>query len=98
MQLLTRTKAWMIAAFLPLPPRPTLAMDERDQSTREFHDSDQEYSHPPRRRHILVDESRYQSARWWRNVNRFMSVAGLLILGAVAALVVIGVRQNWAQR
>ncbi|KAI2612286.1 uncharacterized protein GGS25DRAFT_113587 [Hypoxylon fragiforme] len=90
--------SWMIAAFLPLPPRPTLAMDERDQSTREFHDSDQEYSHPPRRRHILVDESRYQSARWWRNVNRFMSVAGLLILGAVAALVVIGVRQNWAQR
>ncbi|OTB08471.1 hypothetical protein M426DRAFT_7785 [Hypoxylon sp. CI-4A] len=86
--------AWMVAAFLPLPPKPVLAMDERDRSTTEFQGSDQEES--LRRRVVLVDDSRYLSARWWRNVNRFMAIAGLLILGAVAALVVIGVRQNWA--
>ncbi|KAI2471700.1 hypothetical protein F4781DRAFT_90764 [Annulohypoxylon bovei var. microspora] len=86
--------AWMIAAFLPLPPQPMLAMDERDQSTTEFAS---ESGEPSQGRHILVDDSRYQSARWWRNVNRFMGVAGLLILGAVAALIVIGVRQKWAQ-
>ncbi|KAI1454953.1 hypothetical protein F4805DRAFT_437426 [Annulohypoxylon moriforme] len=86
--------AWMIAAFLPLPPKPTLAMDERDRSTTEFAS---ESGEPSRGQHVLVDDSRYQSARWWRNVNRFMAVAGLLILGAVAALIVIGVRQKWAQ-
>ncbi|KAI2639518.1 hypothetical protein GGS26DRAFT_271820 [Hypomontagnella submonticulosa] len=86
--------AWMIAAFLPLPPKPMLAMDERDRSTTEFTSERGESSH---RQPILVDDSRYQSARWWRNVNRFMSIAGLLILGAVAALVVIGVRQRWAR-
>ncbi|KAI0840485.1 hypothetical protein F5Y06DRAFT_241576 [Hypoxylon sp. FL0890] len=87
--------SWMIAAFLPLPPKPVLAMEERDRSTEEFYAS--ENGEPPQRRHVLLDDSRYQSARWWRNVNRFMAIAGLLILGAVAALVVIGVRQRWAQ-
>ncbi|KAI1760156.1 hypothetical protein GGR53DRAFT_102301 [Hypoxylon sp. FL1150] len=87
--------AWMIAAFLPLPPKPMLAMDERDRSTTGFHSPRDPESH--QRRHVLIDDSRYQSARWWRNVNRFMSVAGLLIIGAVAALVVIGVRQRWTQ-
>ncbi|KAI2630606.1 hypothetical protein GGR54DRAFT_161697 [Hypoxylon sp. NC1633] len=87
--------AWMIAAFLPLPPKPMLAMDERDRSTTEFHAS--EHRKSSYRGHVLVDDSRYQSARWWRNINRFMAIAGLLILGAVAALVVIGVRQRWAQ-
>ncbi|KAI1375753.1 hypothetical protein F4677DRAFT_99958 [Hypoxylon crocopeplum] len=86
---------WMVAAFLPLPPKPMLAMDERDRSTTEFRAS--EHPEASQRRPILIDDSRYQSARWWRNVNRFMAVAGLLILGAVAALVVIGVRQRWAQ-
>ncbi|XXG96710.1 ERMES complex subunit mmm1 [Hypoxylon texense] len=87
--------AWMIAAFLPLPPKPMLAMDERDRSTTEFHSSRDPESQ--QRRHVLVDDSRYQSARWWRNVNRFMAVAGLLIIGAVVALIVIGVRQRWTQ-
>ncbi|KAI0181060.1 hypothetical protein GGR52DRAFT_16898 [Hypoxylon sp. FL1284] len=87
--------AWMIAAFLPLPSKPTLAMDERDRSTTEFQASGDPES--ARRRHVLVDDSRYQSGRWWRNINRFMAVVGLLILGAVAALIVIGVRQGWTQ-
>ncbi|KAI1144647.1 hypothetical protein F5Y05DRAFT_34152 [Hypoxylon sp. FL0543] len=87
--------AWMVAAFLPLPPKPVLAMDERDRSTEEFYAS--EGGEPPQRRHVLLDDSRYQSARWWRTVNRFMAIAGLLILGAVAALIVIGVRQRWGR-
>ncbi|XDG01204.1 hypothetical protein ABKA04_000819 [Annulohypoxylon sp. FPYF3050] len=84
--------AWMVAAFLPLPRKPTLAMEERDRSTTEFASESGEGP-----RHILVDDARYQSARWWRNINRFMAIAGLLILGAVAALIVIGVRQKWGR-
>jgi hypothetical protein len=82
----------MIAAVLPLPPKPTLPMMQRSQS--ESHVGGQADSfgllYP-------IDDSRYQSARWWRNLNRFMAAIGLLILGAVAALVVIGLREGWAK-
>ncbi|KAI2773205.1 hypothetical protein F4815DRAFT_414537 [Daldinia loculata] len=87
--------AWMIAAFLPLPPKPTLAMEERAYSTTQFPASDQ--AEPPQGRVVLNDDARYQSARWWRNINRFMAVAGLIIVGAVIALVVVGVREKWGR-
>lgn len=27
-----------------------------------------------------LDEARFESARWWRNLNRYMSVVGLIII------------------
>ncbi|CAK7200756.1 hypothetical protein SEUCBS139899_003455 [Sporothrix eucalyptigena] len=82
--------AWMIAAFLPLPLDPQRAMEKRAEG---------EFGVPAalKRRIAQYDEMRYQSARWWRTLNRVMSVFGLLILGAVAALVVVGVHQGWGQ-
>ncbi|ERS97164.1 uncharacterized protein SPSK_02146 [Sporothrix schenckii 1099-18] len=82
--------AWMAAAFLPLPPDPKRAMEKRAEG---------KYGVPEalKRRIAQYDEARYQSAKWWRTLNRVMSVFGLLILGAVAALVVVGVRQGWGQ-
>ncbi|KAL1889805.1 hypothetical protein Sste5346_008663 [Sporothrix stenoceras] len=82
--------AWMIAAFLPLPLDPKRAMEKRAEG---------EYGVPEalKRRIAQYDEMRFQSAKWWRTLNRVMSVFGLLILGAVAALVVVGVRQGWGQ-
>ncbi|KAL2133963.1 hypothetical protein VTI74DRAFT_1319 [Chaetomium olivicolor] len=82
--------AWMVAAFLPLPPNPNL--EKRDmESTRS------QFGASPAFRYgqYIVDESRYESARWWRNLNRVMSVVGLLIIGAVVALAVVGVQQGW---
>ncbi|KAI8958083.1 hypothetical protein F5Y11DRAFT_54220 [Daldinia sp. FL1419] len=87
--------AWMIAAFLPLPPKPTLSMEEHAYSTTQL-SSDQ--AEPPRGRLVLNDDARYQSARWWRNINRFMAIAGLIIVGAVIALVVVGVREKWGRQ
>ncbi|CAK7238750.1 MAG: hypothetical protein STHCBS139747_000168 [Sporothrix thermara] len=80
--------AWMIAAFLPLPLDPKRAMEKRPEG---------EYGVPStlKQRVAQNDEKRYQSARWWRNLNRIMAVFGLLIIGAVVALVVVGVRQGW---
>ncbi|KAK5664171.1 hypothetical protein OQA88_387 [Cercophora sp. LCS_1] len=87
--------AWMIAALLPLPPHPRLDMLEReDHSDSQLGRSKPEFRYTTR----VVDESRYESARWWRNLNRFMSVIGLLIIGAVIALVVVGTRQGWVIR
>ena len=36
-----------------------------------------------------VGEARYESARWWRNINRVMSGFGVLIIIAIIALVVV---------
>ncbi|GAB1320547.1 Serine-rich protein [Madurella fahalii] len=78
--------AWMVAALLPLPPNPKLQMFERDNIS----------GHPAFQYHQqLVEETRFESARWWRNLNRVMSVVGLLIIGAVIALAVVGVQQGW---
>ncbi|KAH6636608.1 hypothetical protein F5144DRAFT_187034 [Chaetomium tenue] len=81
--------AWMVAAFLPLPPNP---------KSLDVENGENKYTstHPAfRYQKYAVDETRYESARWWRNLNRGMSIIGLLIIGAVVALAVIGVRQGW---
>ncbi|KAI1322825.1 hypothetical protein F5Y16DRAFT_27638 [Xylariaceae sp. FL0255] len=87
--------AWMIAAFLPLPPDPQLEMEEKGQNTSRFTIPEEAVPEPFYQQFTEVDDSRYQSARWWRNLNRLMSILGLLILGAVIALAVLGARGNW---
>ncbi|KAK4188682.1 hypothetical protein QBC35DRAFT_451032 [Podospora australis] len=82
--------AWMIGAILPLPDLWRL---EKNASAGKGAQKQPEYQYKPR----FVDEKRYESARWWRNLNRGMSVIGLLIIGAVVALAVIGVKQGWGQ-
>jgi hypothetical protein len=86
----------MIAALLPLPSNPKLEMLERgDNSSRsQFGQSNPDHVYQVK----LVDETRYESARWWRNLNRVMSAVGLIIIGVVVALVVVGVRQGWVTR
>lgn len=44
-----------------------------------------------------ADEKRLRSARWWRNLNRWMSVIGLIILATITTLIVIGIREGWTQ-
>lgn len=88
--------AWMIGALLPLPKPSPLAMVQRDSSYSDLgirsHSNEFE-------RHIeSVDELRYQNARWWRMLNRCMSVIGLLIIGAIVGLAVAAVKQGWATR
>ncbi|KAB5570048.1 hypothetical protein GE09DRAFT_957836 [Coniochaeta sp. 2T2.1] len=84
--------AWMIAALLPLPTNPKYQMEEQNRNSGRF--GHVNYEHQLR----AFDETRYESARWWRNLNRVMSFVGLLIIGAIIALAVVGVRQGWALR
>ncbi|KAI3336553.1 hypothetical protein HD806DRAFT_9554 [Xylariaceae sp. AK1471] len=89
--------AWMIAALLPLPPNPQLDIQELEKGKTRYQIPEDSEPEPLYRRVAPVDDSRYQSARWWRNLNRYMSIIGLLILGAVAALIVVGIKQGWGK-
>ncbi|PGH04734.1 hypothetical protein AJ79_07013 [Helicocarpus griseus UAMH5409] len=70
--------AWIIASFLPLPPRVNQinqdATTSRPDVEQAFHN-----------RVVLIDEARYESARWWRNVNRWMSPIGVAIIVVVVS-------------
>ncbi|KAJ4304425.1 hypothetical protein N0V88_002038 [Collariella sp. IMI 366227] len=84
--------AWMIAAFLPLPPKPEYEKPDIENSQSRFGTI---RSPAFRYGQYIVDETRYESAKWWRNLNRVMSIIGLLIIGAIVALAVVGVKQGW---
>jgi hypothetical protein len=86
--------AWMVAAVLPLPKKPLMEMAQRDRSTSMFGIPEDTEAGPPEEAEPVHD-LRWHSAQWWRNLNRIMSVIGLLIIGAVVALVIVGLRQKW---
>jgi hypothetical protein len=66
--------AWLIAAFLPLPPKPSVDEEaitvgpDIETRIREF------------------EERRYQNARWWRNVNRIMIPVGMAIAAVIVSV------------
>lgn len=70
----------MIAALLPLPT-PEKVLRPHTSDTRAD------------ARHVTIDDDdmaalrRYFKARWWRNVNRIMSVVGLGVIGAIVSTV-----------
>lgn len=75
----------MIAAFLPLPPNSMSEMRERGDTSTSNLDSTNENINEYARHLKPMDEARYESARWWRQLNRIMSFVGVLILGAVVS-------------
>lgn len=88
--------SWMIGALLPLPKPSPLAMVQRDSSYSDLGVRTQSHEYE---RHIeSVDELRYENARWWRMLNRIMSVVGLLIIAAVVVLLVLALKQGWGTK
>jgi hypothetical protein len=74
----------MIASLLPLPPNPMAEMRERDaENSTSNLDSSNDFSNDFVRQFGPTDEIRFESAKWWRNLNRWMSLVGLLIIAAV---------------
>lgn len=72
----------MIGAVLPLPRNPQKEMQEQDNSTRDLgFPGEREIAF--NKKFGPTDEARYESARWWRAVNRWMSIVGFLIIAAV---------------
>lgn len=84
--------AWWIAGVLPLPNRPRIQGPEmRESGVGEWSGSVVERDGGTRLDQAIdlfnVEEvRRYQEARWWRALNRVMSILGLLVVGAVVSL------------
>ncbi|KAK5688171.1 hypothetical protein LTS10_000149 [Elasticomyces elasticus] len=85
---------WMLAAALPLPHKPVSATDleksvggsEEDvqmaMMKHEAGDAEKRWR----------EEKMWLKARWWRTLNRIMSIIGVLVIGAVIALAVVATR------
>ena len=84
---------WVLAAFLPLPERP-VENDYADESVwaaQGRHDSvaggrGKERMTVDAEGWSWVDEKKYLKARWWRTLNRIMSVIGVGIIAVVVSL------------
>ena len=80
----------MIAAFLPLPLEPRLEMMQRLQSTSHL---DLQEATPLQLQ--KAQKTRYHGAKWWRTLNRGMSVVGVVVIAVAIVLLVLGVEQTW---
>lgn len=62
----------MIAAFLPLPPKPGMWQQDALDRTLQMRIYD-------------IEERRYENSRWWRNLNRFMIPLGIVVIVLVVS-------------
>jgi len=76
----------MIAALLPLPLRPLQEMQERDNSTSNLGVADDNLTDYERQMGPM-DEARYESAKWWRQLNRWMSLVGAIIIAVIVSTI-----------
>ena len=70
--------AWILASFLPLPPAPSLTPINSPAVPNVAHDIEKALG--------PIDQARYENARWWRNINRFLSIIGVLIIIAIVSI------------
>lgn len=68
----------MVAACLPLPPRPYMQQSSANAERPEMAEEVTDLFHQE-------DVKRWQKVRWWRNFNRFMSLTGLCVIAAVVS-------------
>lgn len=92
--------AWFIGAMLPLPQRPSRYSDieKSSHNSRNYTDATNwdEGDILARLRlekHLKgLEEVKWQNSRWWRRMNRWMSVVGFVVVIIVIVLAVIGIR------
>jgi hypothetical protein len=72
--------SWFIAALLPLPPIPEMRELVHDPETGDL-SLQAQLDH----RTAVAEEIKYANLRWWRNLNRFMCIVGLVIIAIVVS-------------
>lgn len=80
----------MIASFLPLPPTVEADVKEKNHSTSHMDlEQGRSGSNPEQ-----DSDNCYNKVKWWRSLNRYMSIIGLLLVGAAIALIVTSTQQR----
>ncbi|KAI9371693.1 hypothetical protein BJX61DRAFT_534602 [Aspergillus egyptiacus] len=72
---------WFIASFLPLPRKPEVMMEENRGPELEV---------TLKMRLYDLERRRHLNARWWRNLNRWMTALGLVIITVIITLAIVG--------
>ncbi|KAK5163591.1 uncharacterized protein LTR77_010540 [Saxophila tyrrhenica] len=84
---------WMVGAVLPVPERP--AEDDGEVGLASVGASEEDLAAAMMKHEAGDGERRWREekvwrkARWWRGLNRVMSVVGVLVIGAVVSTIVI---------
>ncbi|KAK5937238.1 hypothetical protein PMZ80_010538 [Knufia obscura] len=100
---------WFVAALTPLPTRPT-SYHDLEKMEAGLHNSYGAQSNSADdwrqtdivarlrlEKHIRgLEEVKWQNARWWRRMNRWMCCVGAVVLVIVIVLAVIGTKGHWA--
>lgn len=77
---------WMVGAVMPLPPRPDLFDTEKGAAYNGQSSSEVLQQRETAETAVQWREHKaWRQGRWWRNVNRVMSVVGLFIIAAVVS-------------
>lgn len=84
---------WMLAAVLPLPPRPLQAHD-LEKAAADGQTAMMTHATGDAMR-LWREETEWSKARWWRALNRIMSIVGLGVIGAVVSLVFPPSQTSW---
>ncbi|KAL7959107.1 hypothetical protein V8C34DRAFT_123621 [Trichoderma compactum] len=80
---------WIIGAVLPIPPKLEREMTEQAYITGHL-----DIRMEARQQRLYINAERlHERARWWRSVNRRMSIIGALIICLCVVLIVVGVTQ-----
>lgn len=82
--------AWVVASFLPLPRLPVLS--------KEISQRQMDVEAALARDIGFLDDYRYAKARWWRRLNRVMSVVGILLIATIVVLAVFTARMAQMQQ
>nr|POF17717.1 hypothetical protein CFP56_13129 [Quercus suber] len=84
---------WMLAAVLPLPPRPLTTDDiEKATATPGSLQVAIVTSTSVDTARMWFEEREWRKARWWRGLNRIMSVVGMGVIGALITLAVLATK------
>ncbi|KAL1306588.1 hypothetical protein AAFC00_005272 [Neodothiora populina] len=95
---------WLVAAFLPIPPRPQMYLDDDNAEDAEAQmkmGQQQGGGDQTQGRYGLgvsmevfdwEAETRWLKARWWRNLNRVMSFVGVGVIVAIIVLAVLAAK------
>ncbi|KAJ9617727.1 uncharacterized protein PV06_01652 [Exophiala oligosperma] len=112
---------WFVAAFLPLPRRPSSYADLEkaayanaiSHAARGSERTSRQQYMPPEealseweqmdvlarlrteRQLAGAAELKFQNARWWRNLNRWMCAVGVVVCVLIIVLAVLGTRRKW---